>query len=117
MNVKILIFGVIVLIGCLLGFLAETHLYDYNAERYEFYTVYNNDEMSEYHYQAAKNDYYLGLIFIGGIIVSFPIMLLGLFYPNKIINIPMRNCPNCGRPLDMRYNFCPYCSFNLLSKA
>jgi len=134
MNTKILVFGAILLVMGVLMTIGSSAMYNHAYERYNYWYDLYFDSLDlkdilagePYPENALSNmsDMYKDVmsfyetifnISILIIIVSFIMMLYGVFTENKdkqkteIKKSNDRFCPSCGRIIPFDANVCPYC--------
>lgn len=114
MNKKVLIFGGIILLAGLLLFFAGNIMYENDYDKYQYYLINGNTEMANIYEPIIAIDDGLTIIGVLLVIISFPIMIIGLlFIKDKDKNKQTekkRFCPYCSRQIRFDANICPYCA-------
>jgi len=120
MNKKLLILGAIILVAGILMSIAGSIMYESDKEHYNYWYEYYIDYPDETAFSNVTEMYESNMNFDSAfaglgillVIISFPMMIIGVFIKEKKDNKQpeqKRHCPQCGRPLQMDFDICPYC--------
>jgi hypothetical protein len=80
MNKKVLIFGGIILLAGVLLFFAGNIMYENDYDKYQYYLINGNTEMADIYEPIIAIDDGLTIIGVLLVIISFPIMIIGLLF-------------------------------------